>query len=274
MLQISELYIYPVKSLGGILVQQAELTDRGFKYDRRWMLVDEQNQFLTQRTHAIMAMLQTAITSAGIEVYHKQQQHERILIPFENESNERLTVQVWDDVCEAVAVSKELDEWFSRMLHLKCRLVYMPEQSQRKVDPDYAIDQKNITSFSDGYPVLLIGQASLADLNKRLPQELPINRFRPNIVFTGGAPYEEDEMEKFLINGIEFYGVKLCSRCVLTTINQDNMEKQKEPLKTLATYRMLHNKIYFGQNVLYNATGIINVGDALIPINKKLSPFN
>jgi uncharacterized protein YcbX len=273
MLQISELYIYPVKSLGGISVQQAELTDRGFKYDRRWMLVDEHNQFLTQRSHAIMAMLQTAINNQGIEVYHKQETDERVIIPFETESNEYLKVQVWDDTCDAIAVNSQLDEWFSRMLKMTCRLVYMPEQSQRKVDPKYAIEEKDITSFSDGYPVLLIGQSSLNDLNNRLADSLPINRFRPNVVFTGGAPYEEDEIEKVEINGIIFYGVKLCSRCVLTTINQETMEKGKEPLKTLATYRMQNNKIYFGQNILYNKAGIIHIGDELIIKNKKPTPF-
>lgn len=273
MQKISELYIYPVKSLGGISLKEVELTDRGFLYDRRWMLVDENNRFLTQRTHPLMAMLQTGIDGNGITVFHKKQIEERVLIPFVTENREWVNVQVWDDSCAALAVDKILDDWFSKMLQLKCRLVYMPGETLRKVDPMYAVNEKDITGFSDGYPVLMIGQASLDDLNSRLTDPLPMNRFRPNIVFTGGYAFEEDEMENFSINGIPFYGVKLCSRCVLTTINQETTEKTNEPLKTLASYRMLNNKVYFGQNIIYNGTGVLSIGEELAGITKKQSLF-
>ena len=259
MLTVSELFIYPIKSLGGIPVSSAKVTDRGFEYDRRWMLVDLNNRFLTQRELQVMALLQVELTSNGLKVYLKKDINSQINIPFLPETKEEVTVEIFEESCKAIFVSKIVDEWFSKMLAINCRLVYMPGSSKRFVDEQYAINHE-ITSFSDGYPFLIIGQASLDDLNYRLAGALPINRFRPNIVFTGGKPYEEDAMEHFTINNVNFYGVKLSARCVITTVNQDNADTSKEPLRTLATYRQNNNKIYFGQNLLANGEGIIKVG--------------
>jgi uncharacterized protein len=268
MATISELYIYPIKSLGGIKVNEVQITDRGFQYDRRWMLTDTNNRFLTQREHTSMALLQTALADNGIEVHQKNNQNNKIAIPFAFDPKKKITVSVFDDICEAVTVSDEIDEWFSNYLQIPCKLVYMPDDSLRKVDSHYAIEEKNITAFSDGYPILMISEASLADLNERLEEALPINRFRPNLVIEGVAPFEEDNMKHFTINGMSFYGVKPCARCVVTTINQQTIEKGKEPLKTLATYRMKNNKIYFGQNVIPGAVGKIKTGDAINMVSR------
>jgi hypothetical protein len=138
----------------------------------------------------------------------------------------------------------------------------MPDSSRRQVDEKYAL-QNDITSFSDGYPVLLIGQASLDDLNGRLDQPVPMNRFRPNIVFSGGTPYQEDGMKHFKVDGLDFFGVKPCGRCVMTTINQDTGSVGQEPLKTLSLYRTANNKVNFGQNVLHTGFGRIKVGDEI-----------
>ncbi|HRI21171.1 MAG TPA: MOSC domain-containing protein [Panacibacter sp.] len=262
MLTVSELFIYPVKSLGGFAVPAAVVTDRGLQHDRRWMLVDEQNNFLTQREFAEMALLQVTLTVNGLQVRHKIN-GDVINIPAAPQTNEIAAVKIWDDECIAQFVNAGADEWFSDMLSTKCRLVYMPDSTKRKVDESYATNNE-ITSLSDGYPLLIIGQASLADLNSRLAEPLPINRFRPNIVFTGGAAFEEDSLKHFTINHINFYGVKPCARCPIPTIDQGNATKSKEPLKTLATYRMKNNKVYFGQNLLHNGEGIINVGDKII----------
>lgn len=256
MLQISRLFVYPVKSLGGISVSSALLTDRGFQHDRRWMLVNEHNQFMTQREYPQMARLQTNITESGISIFHMDDIHERITIPFSNASGTKLTVQVWNDYVEAIFVDRKIDEWMSRKLDVTCRLVFMPDDSLRKVDPKYAVDQTNITNFSDGYPLLLISQSSLDDLNSRLESPISMNRFRPNIVLAGANPYEEDEMAEFRIRGIQFYGVKLCARCAIPTINPDTLQKSKEPTKTLATYRQKGNNIWFGQNVVYASGGV------------------
>jgi uncharacterized protein YcbX len=268
MYTISKLFIYPIKSLGGFEVSAAILTDRGFQYDRRWMLVDANNQFLTQREYPEMSLLQTAIENNGLVIFHKNNPTDRLILPLQPVAATTCKVKVWDDECDAQLLSDMADEWLSQKLAMRCRLVYMPDIERRKVDERYA-QNNEITSFSDGYPILMIGQASVDDLNSRLTDPLPINRFRPNIVFTGGEPYEEDTMGHLVINGINMYGVKLCSRCVLTTINQTDGVKGLEPLKTLAGYRKAGNNIFFGQNILFKQTGRLMVGDSLEIIKYK-----
>ncbi|GAB2980812.1 MOSC domain-containing protein [Mucilaginibacter puniceus] len=260
MLKISQIYIYPIKSLGGISLQQAEITDRGFKYDRRWMLIDDNNRFLSQREVAVMALLKVALSDSGLLVTNTVD-NTSLHIPFLPQKNEFIDVTIWDDNCTGQLVSDKADKWFTQALGLNCRLVYMPDDSHRPTDPRYAPD--HITSLSDGYPFMMIGQASLDELNSHLDEVLPMNRFRPNLVFTGGMPYQEDTMNEFTINGIRFNGVKLCARCNITTINQDDASKGKEPLRTLAGYRSKNKKIYFGQNVVHKGVGVVNVGDEL-----------
>jgi hypothetical protein len=262
MLQISELYIYPIKSLAGIPVKEARVTETGFEHDRRWMLVDENNGFISQREVPQMALMRTAIESDGLKVTYKG---DNLFISFSTPppiDGDRVAVTIWDDTCTAEYVSDEADKWFSAMLGINCRLVYMPDDTRRIANQRYA-PENAVTSFADGYPFLMIGQASLDDLNSRLNIPLPMNRFRPNIVFTGGQPYEEDLMGQFITGNINFYGVKLCARCIMTIIDQSNAKKGKEPLKTLATYRQKNNKILFGQNLVHKGGGIIRVGDII-----------
>jgi hypothetical protein len=276
MLQISELYIYPIKSLPGVALQQARATDRGFEHDRRWMLVDENNLFISQREAPQMTQFIVSIEENGLNVKHKTIKGS-INIPFktppsvqrtpmEGGRGAATTVTIWDDTCTAEFVSNEADDWFSDALDIKCRLVHMPDDSRRIVDQNYAPGD-NITSFADAYPFLIIGQASLDELNSRLAKPLPMNRFRPNMVFTGGTPSEEDLIGHFTINQIDFYGVKLCARCPIPTINQENGARGKEPLKTLAKYRQKNNKIYFGQNLVHKGEGLISIGDRLQTIS-------
>jgi len=268
MYTISQLFIYPIKSLGGFEVSFAYLTDRGLQYDRRFMLVDMDGNFLTQREHASMCLLQTAIENDQLIVYPTNNPADKLTISLQPESSLTLKVKVWDDACDAALVSDAADKWFSKKLSMQCQLVYMRDEEKRKVDEHYAHNNE-ITSFSDGYPLLIIGQASLDDLNNRLNEPIPMNRFRPNVVFTGGHPFDEDMMEHIRINEIDLYGVKLCARCVVTTVNQTTATKAKEPLKTLAGYRMVNNKIYFGQNIIFKQTGIISNGDAIEMVSSK-----
>lgn len=268
MLSISHLYVYPIKSLGGFEISSAKLTDRGFEHDLRWMLVDEQHQFLTQRDFPQMALLRTAIQANELTVYEKGNEMDKIHVNLYPTGSNMIRVQVWDDMCEAIELSDEVDQWFSQKLNRVCKLVYMPDDSKRKVDADYA-KADELTGFSDAFPVLMIGQASLDDLNSRLETPVPMNRFRPNIVFTGGSPFEEDTMKHFQINGIDLYAVKPCARCVVTTTDQETGIIAKEPLKTLSTYRTGNNKVYFGQNILYRNEGMIKVGDELKVVQTK-----
>ena len=194
--EVSELFIYPIKSLRGISLYSAQITDRGFLHDRRWMLVDSNNSFLTQRALPEMCLMQVLLNESGLLVTHANGSQSP-LIPFAPQE-ESTRVEVWSDQCKAFYVGAHIDEWFSDMLSIRCRLVYMPDSTKRRVDTRYA-SNKEITSFSDGYPFLTIGQSSLDDLNSRLAFPVTIDRFRPNIVFTGARPYEEDVMAHFVL---------------------------------------------------------------------------
>jgi uncharacterized protein YcbX len=262
MLQISQLIIYPIKSLGGIPLDRARVTDRGLEHDRRWMLVDPGNGFITQRTVPLMALIHVAVGAGGLQVTSVLHP-DALFVPFEGCLSEFADVYIWEDTCTAQFVSHEADAWFTAALKIPCRLVHMPDTTSRITDPVYA-PEGGITSFADAFPFLLIGQASLDELNSRLEQALPMDRFRPNIVFTGGTPYQEDELREFSIRRIRFHGVKLCARCPIPTIDQATAERGKEPLRTLARYRFWNNKVYFGQNLIHQGVGEIAVGDALV----------
>ena len=266
---LSQLYIYPIKSLGGIALDKAMVANRGLQFDRRFMLVDDNNSFITQRSQPKLALFRTTIEGENLFVHHKDNAGEKLTLPLvPGQLEKRIIVNIWNDHCEAQYVNEEADNWFTDKLDIPCRLVYMPDSTKRKVDSEYGIEN-DITSFADDFQVLLIGESSLEDLNSRLETPLPMNRFRPNFVMRGLLPFEEDTMEQFSINGIDFCGVKLCSRCVLTTTDQETGFKSSEPLKTLATYRAFNNKVYFGQNVLCRGKGMISIGDEVRIIKTK-----
>lgn len=261
MYTLSEIWIYPIKSLGGIRLNEATVEERGLRYDRRWMVVDEEGRFLTQRTVHAMALMEVAPAPDGFLVTHRSFPEDRLTVPFEPVDKELVTVRVWDDTVEASTVSKAADQQLSRWLGREVKLVMMPEWSARRVDPDYA-QQGETVSFADGYPLLVIGQASLDDLNSRLESPLSMRRFRPNLVVLHSPPYAEDSWTNIRIGSATFRGVKPCARCVLTTLDPDTGTPGPEPLRTLATYRKRNNKIYFGMNLLARA-GHLAVGDQI-----------
>ena len=281
---ISELYIYPIKSLSGIAVSEAVVEEKGFRHDRRFMLVSPPQDggawaFMTQRTNHSMALLDVAIRDEQLHVWHRHRPNEVLKLPLTvspSTSEETLLVTIWDskDV-PAEPVSAKADDWFTNVLGKPCRLVFMPETTHRAVDPKYAQADDSV-SFADGYPYLFIGQASLDALNQRLPEPLTVLRFRPNVVFEGGSPNEEDAWAEFSIGDLHFYGVKPCARCVLTTIDPATGEAGKEPLKTLNTYRKWKKKILFGQNVLVKTSatplGTVHVGQS-IEVEKRQEPW-
>ena len=197
MLTLSEINIYPIKSLGGISLYSSEAEGRGLKYDRRWVLVDESNTFFTQRDFPEMALIKVSIEKDGLTIQHKIKSIQKIFVPFEFEHSKKDKVIIWNDTVIGEFYSSEIDKWFSDIIGVKCHLVKMPESTKRIVDEIYA--ENKIVSFADGYPFLIIGQASLDDLNSRMEVSLPMNRFRTNFVFTGGKPFEEDNWKKFTI---------------------------------------------------------------------------
>jgi uncharacterized protein YcbX len=258
-LVVSQLYIYPVKSLGGIEVSKTMVLPKGLQYDRRWMLIDENNRFLTQREHPEMAFIKTSFDNESILIHYNDS---TLTLPYQPKGDD-LVADVWEDTVDVQEVDETISKWFSHILKMSCKLVAFPEVNARWVDPDYAIQPDNQTSLSDGYPILIIGQSSLDDLNGRLESPVSIDRFRPNIVFTGGTPYEEDQWNIFTIGDVEMKGVKPCARCVMTTIDQQTGKQGKEPLATLSSYRKIGNKVLFGQNVIPINTGLISVGDRI-----------
>ena len=264
MLKLSEIWVYPVKSLGGISLQQSQVTDRGLELDRRWLLVDDDGRFLTQREYPQLALFRPEIKDSNLKITHKEI-FDSINVPFHPVSgSEKIKVTVWDDTIDAYEVSAVISEWFTKLLEFSVRLVYMPDESERKIDSKYAISGEEITSFADAYPFLIIGQSSLDDLNGRLEVKVPINRFRPNFVFTNGEPFEEDFWSHFSIGNVSFVGVKPCDRCVMTTVDPEKgVVSGKDPLKTLAKYRNFGNKVLFGQNVIGLGIGVVSVGDEI-----------
>lgn len=268
MAHISGLFIYPIKSLAGIELSSSNITQRGLEHDRRWMLVDKNNQFLTQRAHPVMALFKTCINEDTLIVYHVADPGDTISFLLHPQKKETVTVKVWDDHCEAQYADDKVNEWFSKKMGISCKAVYMPDDSKRKLDPGYALTDEDITGFADGYPLLVISEASLEDLNKRLEQPIPMDRFRPNIVIKETEAFAEDKMRTFSINNTIFHGVKLCGRCIITTTDQQTGERGKEPLKTLATYRTINNKVCFGQNVINKGIGQVKIGDVLTIIEE------
>ena len=259
---VQNLYLYPIKSLGGISVQEAQVEERGFKYDRRWMLVDQSGEFLTQRQHPQLALLQVALGETGMVVFSKVDPSRKISFDFEMNSGKEMQVSVWGDVLTALQVSPDVSAWFSDFLAMNVDLVRMPESSHRKLDPRYAVQEESV-SFADGMPYVMIGQASLDELNGRLADPVGMDRFRPNLVFSGGEAYAEDQFKQLQIGEVEFQVVKPCARCVMITVDQEKGTKGKEPLATLATYRSQGAKVYFGQNAVALTQGIVRVGDPI-----------
>jgi len=258
-LRLSEVWIYPIKSLGGIRLQQANIMEKGIELDRRWMIVDENGAFMTQRTLPALALFKLRMENGELKIVHSPQStvplHPNIV-----ERNESVTI--WNDSVIGFEVNKDTSAWFSEILGVNCRLVHFPEDNKRPVDRNFSVHDEHV-SLADAYPFLIIGQRSLDLLNSKLTEPLPMNRFRPNFVFTGGEPNEEDTWKNFTIGNNRFVGVKPCSRCVLTTVNQDTAEKGVEPLRTLATYRKKENKILFGQNLVSIDHQQVNEGDVI-----------
>jgi uncharacterized protein YcbX len=270
-LTLSGLYLYPVKSLGGYSVPAAEVTPRGLRYDRRWLLVDERNRFMTQRQQPELALLTVAPAYNGFLISHRERPELLpLFIPFEATPDRTLIVTIWDDLVWAWRGAPEADEWLAEALGRPCRLVYMSDMVRREVEPEFNPEER-LVSFADAYPFLLIGEAALADLNTRLAQPVPMNRFRPSLVFSGGEAYEDDTWDMFQIGETAFRAVRGCGRCVLTTIDQQTATKNPlgDPLRTLTTYRKVDGSILFGQNVTGPATGYLRVGDVLTVLSHK-----
>lgn len=263
-MNLSEINIYPVKSLKGIGLAESSVDIRGLRYDRRWMLVEPDGQFMTQREFPKMALIETSVNGSGLKVRFDGRE---LTVPDEAEKGP-VEVGIWEGPVDAAMFGADVNAWFSDVLEVDCRLVTMRETTKRLIPAQFAVKPgEDHVSFADGYPFLLIGEGSLAELNKRLQETafrpVPMNRFRPNFVVAGSDAFAEDAWKKVRIGETLFHLVKPCGRCVMTTVDQATGVKDgKEPLKTLASFRTVNGKVLFGQNLIAeNPGGVIRVGD-------------
>jgi uncharacterized protein YcbX len=258
MIRVSGIFIYPVKSCGGSTVQAARVGATGFDLDRRWMVVDGDGQFLTQRKHPSLALVNVRVEDNRL-VFSAEGLRD-LEIFADGEGRLPNEVKVWKDTCRAVDEGGDAASWFSEHLGLEVRLVRLAGDDARplggaKSRPD------DFVSFADAFPFLLLSQESLDGLNERLAEDLPMNRFRPNIVVSGCRPHAEDDWNRISIGGLPFRVAKPCARCVVTTTDQATGERGPEPLRTLAGYRSIGGEVLFGQNLIHEGRGVLRVGD-------------
>ena len=259
-LAVSRLFVYPIKSLGGMQLDAAEVEARGFRHDRRWMLGDDRGVFLSQRRHPRMALARVIVEGERLVVNAPGMPE--LELPLRPEPVARLRVSVWGDEVEAAACGGEADRWFAGFLGTACRLVYMPDETQRVVDSPYAV-AGDLVGFADAFPLLVLSEASLDDLNSRLVEPVPVDRFRPNVVVAGCAPYDEDRWPRVRAGGVGFRLAEPCSRCAVTTVDQSSGERGREPLRTLASYRRVGEEVFFGRNAIADGKGTLRAGDAV-----------
>jgi uncharacterized protein YcbX len=239
---------------------------RGLEHDRRWMVVDGEGRFMSQREVPRMATIWTDLVDGALTLSAPEMSS--VDVPLDPRPSETLRVQVWNSVCDAIAVSSLADGFLTEYLGEPCRLVYMPETTKRFSNPLYARGEA-LVGFADGYACLVTGEASLGELNKRLAArgapDVPMNRFRPNIVVKGAAPFAEDAWENIRIGGAVLRAAKPCGRCQVTTTDQNTGEVTgPEPLATLGTFRDKGDLgVCFGTYFVAVETGPMRTGDAV-----------
>lgn len=258
MVQLSSLTYYPIKACRGFEIPESHVERMGLTNDRRMMVVTPGGDFLTQREHPKLALITPTLKDGTITLTAQD------VTPLQFEiqkSGVTMPVNIWASKrVDAIDQGDQTAGWLSDFLNASVRLVHIDERFKRKLNPGYAVSAEDHTGFADGYPILIISQESLQDLNSKLGSPLPMNRFRPNMVVKGCEPFAEDTWKRIRIGGIEMALVKPCPRCVVTTIDKDTMIKNKEPLKTLSKYRMQKGGAMFGMNVIPLGEGEVRVG--------------
>jgi uncharacterized protein len=254
-----------VKACAGIALPSSALTSRGLAFDRRFMLVNAEGLLITQREHPILATVWTDVV--GEELRLSSIDMDEIILPLEPVYGTTMRVQVWDDSVDALLISDEADHAFSMLLGEVCHLVYMPDTTLRQTSLNHS-NVGDIVSFADGYPLLLTNVATLDDLNTRIiangGHKIPMTRFRPNLVMSGGDAYADDRLGEIKIGDAIFRAAKPCARCEVTTIDQASGERlMPEPLQTLASYRDTENGPTFGMNLIPRNNAMLRVGDLI-----------
>lgn len=263
--RLTGIVVYPLKSAGGVSLRRARVERHGLALDRRWMLVDEDGTFLSQRELPRMALIRVRIETDRLRI--RAPGHSDLELDLHPGPGRAATVGIWGDRVEAQSIGADEDAWFRSFLGRDVHLVHIPERGFRQVDLTYAKAGDQV-GFADGYPFLLASETSLAALNERLPAPLPMNRFRPNLIVSGTAPFAEDAWDRIRVNGVTFRVVKPCARCSITTVDQETGVTGKEPLRTLATFRRGGGKVLFGQNLVHDGTGIIETGTSVALLHR------
>lgn len=264
---VAGLFHYPIKSCAGSALTEATLDPRGIRHDRELMVIDAATgTFLTQREYPRMALIAPRLDGHTLRVGAPGMAP--LTVPVVRAGATR-PVAIWRDTCPAVDQGDAAADWLGAFLGTPCRLVRMAEGYVRDVDPTYATSPADQVGFADGFPCLLIAEESLADLNGRLAEPLLMNRFRPNIVISGGAPFGEDHVGRLRIGEIVFHAPKACARCTITLVEQETARTGKEPLRTFASFRKAKRGVLFGQNLIHATTGTIRVGDDVVALAMK-----
>ncbi len=251
-LTVSELTIYPVKSLRGISVQRFDLSSTGPVDDRKWMVVDNEGHFLTQRKLAAMCLIHTRLEEGRLFISRNDLGE----VEVQRGGGNTLNSVVWQDNVKAEDCGDDAAQWLSTALQRECRLVYMPSGAERGVP-----DTTSTVGFADAYPILLAHQASLDDFNQHLSQAIAMNRFRPNLVVSGGEAWAEDEWRKLKVRDLNLEVTSPCTRCIMPAVDPETADKQMEVIDALNKHRRFGTKTRFGQNVIYANFGTISVGD-------------
>jgi uncharacterized protein YcbX len=260
---LASIHVYPLKGGRGVDLPSSLVEPWGLAGDRRWLLVDADFRFISQREHSALArVVVTCEPGAGIAVSSEGYAPLRVAVP--GPSAEMLKVTVWRSTVLAATAGPEADAWFSAYLDQPVQLVYLDDPTRRAVDPEFGAEG-DVVSFADGYPLLLTSTASLHQLGEWLSaageRPVPMNRFRPNAVVTGSEPWAEDRWRRVRIGSASFRVAKPCGRCVVTTTDQVTGERGTQPLKMLAARRRFGNSLVFGQNIIPDSPGLIRVGD-------------
>jgi uncharacterized protein len=269
-MRVASLHIYPVKSTRGRDVSTAVVEPWGLAGDRRFMVVDAAGRQVTAREEPrLLAVSASGRDSSGLVLHGPHAGP----VAVETRQAPTTVVRIWRDEVPAVRPSVEADTWFSALLGRPVQLVWLWDATARPVNPDYGSVDDTVT-FADGYPVLLTATASLRRLNDWITaaalergehdaEALPMRRFRPNVAVETAEPFAEDRWRRIRVGSVPFRVAKGCDRCVLTTIDPDTLVKGKEPIQTLARHRKRDGKVWFGVNLIPDATGSIRIGDAV-----------
>jgi len=269
-MKIESLHVHPLKSAAGIHLDAAELDDFGLRWDRRWMIVDDNGVFVTQREHPELALVRTALEDDALVLSRPHAADLRV--PFEPpQEAERMRVRVWADTCEAVRMDGGAAEWLGALLGRRVSLVFMPQDTHRQVNPSYAAQGRRV-GFADGFPLLVLCRETFDDLARRATEPLVVERFRANVVVAGAEPYAEDRWARIRAGDLELDLVKPCSRCTITTVDPETAERGKEPLRTLATYRRMAGQTWFAWNALHSGPGTLRVGDEVTVLETREPP--